>query len=477
MPKIEPQPKQAEFLASPADVAIYGGGAGGGKSWSLLAEPLRHIKNPKFGAVIFRRDRQQITNQGGLWTESREIYPQFGGEPNKSDLYYDFPNLQFKRKPGARIGFAGLQYEDDVSKFQGSQIPLIGFDELTHFTEYQFFFMLSRNRSTSGVRGYVRATTNPDAESWVADLVAWYIDQKTGFPLPDRAGKLRYFTRQGDKIFWSDNRAELLQYLPKNLPRGFSPGDLIKSFTFIPADVFDNQILLENDPAYLANLLALPLIERERLLGGNWKIKPSAGKIFNRAWFNPVAFLADGGIEVRFWDFAATAKTIGSATSKKKNDPDFTATVKLRYKPELNRWTITDFFQIQAAPALVEKLFLQTTLIDVDEARRKRTQYRCRWEIEPGGASRRESYRLTTQLAGIDAKGVETGGLDKITRAKPFAVQAEHGNVDILIAEWNGELLTHLHGQPDLPHDDGMDAGAGAFNASLDGADETASGG
>lgn len=464
MIEILPQPKQKVFLASPADVAIYGGAAGGGKSWSLLAEPLRHVQNPRFGSVIFRRDRQQITNQGGLWTESREIYPQFGAKPNKSDLYYDFPT-------GSRIGFAGLQYEDDVAKFQGSQIPLIGFDELTHFTEYQFFYMLSRNRSTSGVRGYIRATTNPDAESWVADFIAWFINRTTGFPIAERAGRLRYFTRQGDKIFWGNDPAELLQYIPANLPKGIAPGDLIKSLTFIPADVFDNKVLLENDPSYLANLLALPLVERERLLGGNWKIKPSAGKIFNRAWFNVVPIVPDGGLEVRFWDFAATAKTVA------KKDPDFTATLKLRYKPEISRWTITDFFQIQAAPALVEKLFFQTVRLDVDESRRKRTQYRVRWEIEPGSASRRESYRLTTALPGVDAKGAETGGLDKISRWRGFAVQAEHGNVDVLQADWTNELLTHLHGQPDLPHDDGADAGAGAFTASIDGDDLAMSGG
>lgn len=468
MTTYQPQAKQAQFHSSAADIVIYGGAGGGGKTWSLLAEPLRHVENSKFEAALFRRDRRQIKTPGGVWREAQELYSSFGGKPNKSDLYFDFPK-------GSKIYFEGVQYEDDVYKFQGAQIPLLLFDELTHFTEFQFFYLLSRNRSTSGVRGYVRATTNPDAESWVANFIAWFINQTTGLPDPERAGRIRYFTRQGEKIYWANDFRELLEYLPDTLPAGLQPKDLIKSLSFIPADVFDNAELLKKDPAYLANLLALPLIERERLLNGNWKIKASAGKIFNRAWFNPVAFLPDGGLEVRFWDFAATAKTI--ATKQKKKDPDFTATVKLRYNAPLNRWTITDFFQIQAAPPLVEKLFFQTVRLDVDESRRKRTQYRCRWEIEPGSASRRESYRLTTQLAGIDAKGAETGGLDKISRWRQFAVQAEHGNVDILQAEWNGELLTHLHGQPDLPHDDGADAAAGAFNDTINDFDYSSGGG
>lgn len=461
MEEIRPQPKQAQFLATSADVALYGGAAGAGKSWSLLAEALRHIENKRFGAVIFRRDRQQVTNQGGLWTEANEFYSQFGGVPNKSDLYFDFPK-------GSRIGFAGLQYETDVIKWQGSQIALLGFDELTHFIEYQFFYMLSRNRSKSGVRSYVRATTNPDADSWVADFIAWYIDQKTGFPIPERSGVIRYFTRVNDRVFWADNFEDLICHLPKSLPKGHTTRDYIKSFTFISADVFDNKILLENDPGYLANLLALPLVERERLLNGNWKIKLTAGKLFNRAWFTPVDFAPDGGIEVRFWDFAATAKQV--ATAKKKKDPDYTATIKIRYYPKEDRWIVTDFFQIQASPALVEKLFFRTIAVDLDDSKRKKTKYRVRWEIEPGSASRRENDRLIKQLKGIDAKGVASQ-LDKITRARPAAVQAEQGNIDVLKAEWTQSLLTHLHGQPDLPHDDGMDAFSGAFSDSIVGSD------
>jgi hypothetical protein len=75
-----------------------------------------------------------------------------------------------------------------VYDWQGAQIPLICFDELTHFRAHQFFYMVSRNRSTCGVRPYIRATCNPDADSWVANFLAWWIDPETGFPIPERAG-------------------------------------------------------------------------------------------------------------------------------------------------------------------------------------------------------------------------------------------------------------------------------------------------
>ena len=141
-------------------------------------------------AVVFRRDRQQVTNADGLWDEARTVYAGFDADVNKSDLVYTF------QPAGATVGFAGLQYEDDVNKWQGSQICLLSFDELTHFTEYQFFYMLSRNRSASVVRSYVRATTNPDADSWVAGFIAWWIDPETGFPIPERAGVLRWICKE-----------------------------------------------------------------------------------------------------------------------------------------------------------------------------------------------------------------------------------------------------------------------------------------
>lgn len=136
---------------------IYGGAAGGGKSWALLYEPLRHVDNPDFGAVLFRASMTQITEQGGLWDESMKLYTLFPrARPIKSPKpYWKFPS-------GAKISFRQIARDADVYDWQGTQIALIEFDELTHFTEFEFFYMLSRNRSMCGVRPYVRASCNPD---------------------------------------------------------------------------------------------------------------------------------------------------------------------------------------------------------------------------------------------------------------------------------------------------------------------------
>ena len=120
-------------------------------------------------------------------------------------------------------------------------------------------------RSTCGVRPYIRATCNPDADSWVADFLAWWIDPETGLPIPERAGVLRHYIRIAGKIEWADRPEELMQHLPR--PEELPPGCELPrpiSVTFIPAKVFDNPALLRVNPDYLAWLLALPLLERER---------------------------------------------------------------------------------------------------------------------------------------------------------------------------------------------------------------------
>jgi len=303
---------QERSLASIADIAIYGGAAGAGKTYAELLEPLYHIGNPKFVAVIFRREYTQITNAGGLWDESMGLYPMFGAKPLKGNLSHTFPG-------GARVEFDHLNAESSVLSWQGAQIPLICFDELTHFSRAQFFYMLSRNRSTCGVKPYMRATCNPDADSWVAEFISWWIDPDTGLYIKERSGVLRWFIRINDTLIWADTKQELYdKYGDPDLPLDHEHQIQPKSVTFIGATIFDNRELMRKDPGYLANLKALPMVERERLLGGNWKIRKSAGMYFKRQWCQTTDVAPTSNIDlVRHWDLAATTEQEGT-------DPDWT---------------------------------------------------------------------------------------------------------------------------------------------------------
>ena len=433
--EIRPQPRQEQFLASAADITIYGGAAGGGKTYALLMEPLRHWRNPKFGAVIFRRTVPEIIKEGGIWDESMRLYPLLGAKPNENNHQHRFPG-------GARVTFGSLQYERDLRDWRSAQIALIGFDQLETFTRAQFFYMLSRNRSMSGVAGYVRGTCNPEP-GWLADFLEWWIAED-GYADLARVGRVRWLLNINDTLHWADTPDELMQQFPGARP---------KSVTFILSTVYDNKILLEKDPGYLANLQALSFVDRARLLGdpvrgGNWKIKPSAGTLFNSSWFEVVEAVPAGGQFLRFWDLAATEK------KTEKDDPDFTASVKACMVAGITY--VVDVSNELLEPARADAALLNT-------AKRDGTACVVRWEREGGASGKRDSYHITTMLQGFDARGVAPLG-DKVTRAKPAAAQALAGNVKLLRASWNEAFLAHLHGQPDLPHDDMMDAFDGAYS-------------
>lgn len=269
---------QESALSTSADIAILGGSAGAGKTFTLLLEALRHVQNPRFGCTLFRRTYPQIIMEGGLLDESRKIFPFFGGVYNDSKHHWKFPS-------GAKISFRHLQYEKNIYDYQGAQIPLIEFDELTHFTENMFLYLLSRNRTDSGVKPYIRATCNPDPDSFVYELIKWWIDPITGFPIPERDGVVRYFVNDNGKYIWGDTKQEVIEkadYLFKSIAvQKANKEDLVKSLTFIKGSINDNKKLLDEDPSYLANLLSQSEEQKLRLLDGNWKYMPDASKLMS----------------------------------------------------------------------------------------------------------------------------------------------------------------------------------------------------
>ena len=406
----QPGPQTA-FLQTPADICIYGGAAGGGKTVALLIEPLRYVSRvPNFTAVCFRRTMPQITNPGGLWDETQNLYPRTGGMPHLGPR-------EWRWRRGGKIKFSHLQFDSTVYDWQGAQITLICFDELTHFSRHQFFYMISRNRSTCGVRPYIRATCNPDADSWVADFLEWWLDPETGFPIPERAGVLRYYVRVADKIEWADRPEDLMQYLPraKDLPPGFEVPRPI-SVTFIPASVFDNPALLQVNPQYVSWLRSLPLLECERLLGGNWKIRPAAGLYFKREWCAVVDEVpADLDHIVRYWDLAATEKT-------EFNDPDWSVGIKLGRDRSGGYWLL-EMARRRANPGDVEQLLLDT-------ARQDGKRVRIGFGQDPGQAGKSQALHLVRALSGFTVTSApETG--HKLTRFGPFSSQCRAGNVKI----------------------------------------------
>jgi len=386
---------------------------------------------PGFTAIVFRRTSPQITAPGSIWYESQEMFRQFGGVPNQTSLEWKFPS-------GAVFKFSHLQLNRDVYSHQGAQYTAEYFEEGTHFTREQFFYMLSRNRSTCGIKPYVKMTCNPDADSWLREFIDWYINPNTGLAIPERSGVIRWFIAREDKIIWADSEEELKEKYFECLP---------KSFTFISASIYDNQKLLEIDKGYLANLEALPKIERERLLHGNWNIKPSAGLYFQKGYFEIVDAVPSNRNSVRYWDRAATKKT-------DTNDPDFT--VGIRIEKDINNIIyITDIVRIQDSPLGVQNIIKNTAIKDG-------ISVRIGLEEDPGQAGIADVEHLTRFLQGFNVKRNRVMK-DKVTRASPVSAQAEAGNIKVLRAKWNEDFFKELENFPDGKHDDIVDALSGAF--------------
>ena len=439
---LEPQPgPQTAFLSTPADIAIFGGAAGGGKSYALMLEAARHVGVPGYGAVIFRRTLADVKKEGSLWDTSMLVYGAVAGtRPRMDTLSWVFSPAKTK------VTFSHLEHEKDVLDWQGSQVACMCFDELTHFSRAQFFYMLSRSRSGCGIRPYLRATCNPDSDSWVADLIAWWIDQDTGYAIPERSGVLRWFIRVNDTMVWANTREELVAQHPRSRP---------KSLTFILSMLSDNKILTEADPDYQANLEALDRVESERLLKGNWKIRPASGLYFHRNWCEVVDVIPAGTKFVRGWDLAATAKT-------EMNDPDWTAGTKIGQCPD-GSFIVTDHQYLQGTPARVEGTILATTVRDGHD---------CRVHIpqDPGAAGKAQVEVYRKLLAGYEARFATASG-DKITRFSGFSAQADpgngmFGNVRVLRGPWNDRWFTQLESFPPEGngHDDDADSTSEAFN-------------
>jgi predicted phage terminase large subunit-like protein len=293
------------------------------------------------------------------------------------------------------------------------------------------------------------ATCNPDADAWVADLIEWWIEQNPesenyGLPIPERAGVIRYFTRVNDQMIWGDTAEEVMAAAP-----GTAEID-VQSLTFVPGTLDDNPIFEKQDPRYRGKLMALTRVERERLLGGNWKIRAKSGDYFQRQEVKMLdAVPEDVEAWVRRWDLASTEP------SEANKDPDWTCGVKMGRRPG-GRYVVAHVQFARKRSDDVRKLVVNTAHTDG-------TSVKIVVPQDPGQAGVDQADSYITMLAGFDVETLRETG-PKETRVEPFAAQWQAGNVDVIKAHWNAEYFSQMEGFPAKGiHDDAPDASAGAF--------------
>ena len=283
---------QEHILSSQADISITGGSRGGSKTYSILMEGLKDIKNPNFSAIILRNEKPDLEN---IIEESKRLYKDYGTYiSSDKSMYWDL-------KTGGRIRFSfhAGDYDDFVVRFQGKQYAYIAIDEITHIGWKKFLYLSTCLRNAHGIRNRIVGSCNPDPESWVAEFISWWIGfpdtvyadgemhpERDGLPIPERDGKIRYCFLAGAEtisdIVWGDTREEVYEKCRDSIAEMWTPdmeeyGDpknlFILSVSFVESKLTDNKKLLESDPSYLARLANQSEEQRQRDLSGNWHYK------------------------------------------------------------------------------------------------------------------------------------------------------------------------------------------------------------
>jgi hypothetical protein len=218
-------PRQRAFIDAQASEVLYGGAAGGGKSYGQFIDTVIYAgRYPESRQIIFRRTLPEL---------EQSIIGLFQKNLPKELFTYNGSKHLGRFKNGSVVYFGYIDKESDVHRYQGAEYDVIRYDELTHFTEKMYVYLLSRLRGTTPYPRAMKSSTNPGniGHTWVK---ARFID-----PAPPNT-----------EFIGSDGGSRI----------------------FLPAKVQDNCFLMENDPGYLRRLEQMDEREKRALLFGEWDL-------------------------------------------------------------------------------------------------------------------------------------------------------------------------------------------------------------
>jgi predicted phage terminase large subunit-like protein len=414
-PTYGPNPKQLAFLLLTDTLEVlYGGAAGPGKSWALLAEATRFVDDYPVKSLLIRRTYKDLAQPGGLMAKAHEWF-------SGTDAHWTGDTRTWTFPTGAQITFGYMENENDHLQYQGGEYHMVGFDELTQLRELQYLYLYSRVRRVKGfpVPPRVRAATNPGGpgHEWVRKR-------------------------------W-------------NLPNGPHAADIPKR-KFIEAHLEDNPHLSEEEYgeqlAILASSDAGDVTYRQ-LRHGDWTAMGTGG------FYDPAAFEVVGWDSVpsahlfrniiRYWDFGATEQT------ELNPSPDYTVGLKIgvthtgqatvdnpRGAPD---YYVFDVLRARRDPAGVNLMLREGASRDGIGV--------AQWlEQERGAAGKLFVANVRENLlTGNMVRGLWVTG-DKITRGKMAAAVSKEGRIKLVEGAWNQDFKAEAGAFPEGDHDDQMDA-------------------
>lgn len=403
-----PTPRQAIFLCNKMNQqreVLYGGAAGGGKSDAILMAALQYVHVPGYAALILRKSYADLALPGAIMDRAHDWLANTPARWNGDTKTFTFPS-------GASLSFGYLQTEKDKRRYQGAEFQFVAFDELTQFPEAEYRYLFSRLRRLKGSKVPIRmrAGSNPGGPGH-----QWVKQRFIGNPINEETGQKR---------------------------------------VFISAKLTDNPHLDQSE--YIESLMELPILERTRLLNGDWDAE-ALGNKFRREWVTMVQAHEVPWNElkcVRFWDMAATDPEIGK-------DPDYTVGALLGFRPTHLDWWILDIIRDRFSPGGAVQMVRNAAQNDTIEVP-------IRMEQEPGSSGKIAIHHFAEKLLEYDFMGQKPSG-NKEVRFNPVSVRMqpeegeEKGKFHVLEGAWNEALFSELELFPNTDHDDQADAISGAY--------------
>ncbi len=333
--------------------------------------------------------------------------------------------------------------------------------------------MMSRLRSESKYPSRMVMSCNPDPDHKLRELIEpFYLDEE-GYPIPERDGVIRYFIRRGGDFIWGDSREELGN--KHNIPEDRWDTTIL-SFTFISATIYDNPVMLENNPSYLAFLEGLNEIDKAQLLHGNWFARLKGANYWQRDWLVRESKTPIGCQSARGYDKAS------SEPSQANPYVDYTVGVKMHKCPDGNYYITgdcVDNFKDEDSDIYgrFRKRAGARDLIIAKQGHADGSDCKIVLPKDPGAGGAVEFQEASKKLLEQGLVPVQDPApvtQAKLTRFTPFAVACEHGLVHIVESSFrNKASLEHFYkeleafnGERSTAHrkDDYPDACASVFN-------------